>query len=269
MRGFGEVAERLRRSTVQIHSRAGRGTGSGVIWSADGLVVTNAHVARGADLEVELWDGRRLPARVLARDPRRDLASLRVTAAPLDAAAPGNSSSLRPGELVIAVGSPLGFAGAVSTGVIHSVGPLRGMGNVSWIRAQVRLAPGNSGVPLANAEGRVIGINTAIVNGLGIAVPSNDATDFVRRGPRPSLGVTLRPVPAGVQILDVDPDGAAALASLKAGDLLLLSLDELYSALDSGQPALRLRFMRGAPSIGRLPVRETVVRLGERALEAA
>jgi S1-C subfamily serine protease len=83
------------------------------------------------------------------------------------------------------------------------------------------------------------------------------------------LGVTLRPVPAGVQILDVDPDGAAALASLKAGDLLLLSLDELYSALDSGQPALRLRFMRGAPSIGRLPVRETVVRLGERALEAA
>ena len=109
----------------------------------------------------------------------------------------------------------------------------------------------------------------AIVNGLGIAVPSNDAADFVRRGPLPSLGVTLRPVPAGVQILDVDPDGAAALASLKAGDLLLLSLDELYSALDSGQPALRLRFMRGVTSSVRLPVRETVVRLGERALEAA
>ncbi|MGA2039229.1 MAG: trypsin-like peptidase domain-containing protein [Bryobacteraceae bacterium] len=269
MGGFGEVAERLRRSTVQIHSRSGRGSGSGVIWSTDGLVVTNAHVARGADLEVQLWDGRRLPARVLARDPRRDLASLRVAVASLDAVAAGNSSSLRPGELVIAVGSPLGFAGAVSTGVVHSVGPIRGMGNVSWIRAQVRLAPGNSGGPLANAEGRVIGINTAIINGLGIAVPSNEAADFVRRGPRPSLGVTLRPVSAGVLILDVDPDGAAATASLRAGDLLLLSLDELYAALDSGQPALRLRFLRGAPSSGRLPVRETVVRLEERVAEAA
>ncbi len=269
MRGFGEVAERLRRSTVQVHSRAGRGSGSGVIWSADGLVVTNAHVARSADPEVELWDGRRLPARVLARDARRDLASLRVAAASLDAAAAGNSSSLRPGELVIAVGSPLGFAGALSTGVIHSVGPISGMGNRAWIRAQVRLAPGNSGGPLANAEGRVIGINTAIVDGLGIAVPSNDAADFVRHGPRPSLGVTLRPVSAGVLILDVEPDGAAAMASLKAGDLLLLSLDELHSALDSGQPLLRLRFMRGAPSSGRLPVRETVVRLGARAAEAA
>jgi serine protease Do len=269
MRGFGEVAERLRRSTVQVHSRAGRGSGSGVIWSTDGLVLTNAHVARGVDLEVEFWDGRQLPARVVMRDARRDLASLRVAAASLDAAAAGNSSSLRPGELVIAVGSPLGFAGAVSTGVIHSVGPIRGMGNRAWIRAQVRLAPGNSGGPLANAEGRVIGINTAIINGLGIAVPSNDAADFVRRGPRPSLGVTLRPVSAGVLILDVDPDGAAAMASLKAGDLLLLALDELYDALDSGQPALRLRFLRGAPSSGRLPVRETVVRLGERAAEAA
>ncbi|HEY1220291.1 MAG: trypsin-like peptidase domain-containing protein [Bryobacteraceae bacterium] len=269
MRGLGEVAERLRRSTVQVRSLAGRGSGSGVIWSGDGLVLTNAHVARSADLEVELWDGRRLPARVLARDPRRDLASLRVAAASLEAASAGNSASLRPGELVMAVGSPLGFAGAVSTGVIHSLGPIRGMGEVSWIRAQVRLAPGNSGGPLANAEGRVIGINTAVVNGLGLAVPSDDAADFVRRGARPSLGVTLRPVSAGALILDVEPDGAAAMASLKTGDLLLMSVDELYAALDSGQPALRLRFMRGAPSGGRLPVRETVVRLGERVAEAA
>ncbi len=269
MRGLGEVAERLRRSTVQVHSRAGRGSGSGVIWSGDGLVVTNAHVARSADLEVELWDGRRLPARVLTRDARRDLASLRIAAASLDAAAAGNSSSLRPGERVIAVGNPLGFAGAVSTGVIHSAGPIRGMGNRNWIRAQVRLAPGNSGGPLANAEGRVIGINTAVINGLGIAVPSNDAADFLRRGPRPSLGVTLRPLSAGVLILDVEPEGAAAMASLRAGDLLLLSLDELYAALDSGGQALRLRFMRGAPSSGRLPLRETVVRLEERAAEAA
>ena len=269
MRGFGEVAERLRRSTVQVHSKAGRGSGSGVIWSGDGVVVTNAHVARSAELEVELWDGRRTPARVVTRDARRDLASLRIAAVSLDAAAAGDSSSLRPGELVIAVGSPLGFAGAVSTGVVHSVGPVQGMGNRAWIRAQVRLAPGNSGGPLANADGRVIGINTAIINGLGIAVPSNDAADFVRRGPRPSLGVTLRPVSAGVLILGVERAGAADMASLKAGDLLLLSIDELYDALDSGEPALRLRFMRGAPGSRRLPVRETVVRLGARAAEAA
>jgi len=269
MRGFGEVAERLRRSTVEVHSRAGRGSGSGVIWSADGLVVTNAHVARSAELEVELWDGRRMPARVVARDARRDLASLRVAAAALDAAVPADSAALRPGELVIAVGSPLGFAGALSTGVVHSVGPIRGMGKHAWIRAQVRLAPGNSGGPLANAEGRVVGINTAIVNGLGLAVPSNDAAYFVRRGPRPSLGVTLREAPGGSLILDVDPDGAAAMASLKSGDLLLLSPDELWDALDSGERVLRLRFIRGVPSGGRLPVRETVVRLGERAAEAA
>jgi len=268
MRGFGEVAEQLRRSTVQVHSKAARGSGSGVIWSRDGLIVTNAHVARTADLEVELWDGRRLPARVIARDARRDLASVRVSASSLDAAPAGSSTSLRPGELVIAVGSPLGFAGAVSTGVIHSIGPIRGMGNRVWIRAQVRLAPGNSGGPLANAEGRVIGINTAVVNGLGIAVPSNEAADFLRRGQGPSLGVTLRPVSAGVLILDVDPAGAAATASLKAGDLLLLSIDELYAALDSGEAALRLRFLRGAPSGGRLPVRETVVRLEARAAAA-
>ena len=115
--------------------------------------------------------------------------------------------------------------------MIHSAGPIRGMGNRNWIRAQVRLAPGNSGGPLANAEGRVIGINTAVINGLGIAVPSNDAADFLRRGPRPSLGVTLRPLSAGVLILDVEPEGAAAMASLRAGDLLLLSLDEASTPL--------------------------------------
>jgi len=178
MRGFGEIAEALRRSTVQV-APAGRGQGSGVIWSANGLIVTNAHVARSEMAEVELWDGRRLPARVLARDPWRDLAVLRVLASGLTAAAIGNSEAVRPGELVIAVGNPLGFAGAVSTGVIHSTGPIRGMGRQRWIRAGVQLAPGNSGGPLANARGEVVGINTAIVQGLGIAAPANAAAELV------------------------------------------------------------------------------------------
>src|SRR5438270_2922185 len=194
MRGFGEIAERLRRSTVQVfpHGR-GRGGGSGVVWSSDGLILTNAHVARPgsapAEIEVELWDGRRLPGRVAARDPRRDLATLRIAATGLDAATPGDSDTVRPGELVMAIGNPLGFAGALSTGVIHSIGKLPGMGRQSWIRAAVQLAPGNSGGPLANAQGRVVGINTAIVNGLGVAVPGNAALDFLRRGAPPSLGV--------------------------------------------------------------------------------
>jgi serine protease Do len=269
MRGFGDVAERLRRATVQVHSGRGQGSGSGVIWSADGSVLTNAHVVRSAELRVELWDGRRVPARLVSRDTRRDLALLRIAAADLEAAAPGDSGSVRPGEVVIAVGSPLGFAGALSTGVVHSTGPIAGMGNWSWIRADVRLAPGNSGGPLANAEGRVIGINTAVINGLGVAVPSNRAMEFVQHGPRPALGVALRPVPLGLLLLEVESGGAAERASLRQGDTLLLTLEELHTGLDSGQETMRLRFLRGMPGRDRLPVREAVVRLGARIAEAA
>lgn len=265
MRGFGDIAERLRRSTVQIVNGADRGRGSGIVWSADGLILTNAHVARTSQAEIELWDGRRFQARVASRDPRRDLATLRIVGAPtLEPAAPGDSTALRPGELVIAIGNPLGFAGALSTGVVHSVGRLPGMGSQSWIRADVQLAPGNSGGPLANAEGRVIGINTAIVNGLGVAVLAHTALEFLRRGAPPSLGVVLRPVPLGLLLLEVDPEGAAANASLLAGDILLTRYDALATALDSGRPALKLQFLRG----DRTRVREAVVRLAA-AVEAA
>jgi serine protease Do len=272
MRGFGDIAERLRRSTVEVRLKGNRGGGSGVVWSANGLVLTNAHVARSVDAEVELWDGRRLPARRASRDVRLDLAVLRIAATDLEPASPGDSGALRPGELVVAVGSPLGFAGALSRGAVHSVGPIAGMGPQPWIRADVRLAPGNSGGPLANARGQVIGINTAIVGGLGVAVPANAAILFLERGPRPSLGVVLRPVPLGLLLLEVEAEGAAAMASLKAGDILLLSPDELNAALDRGQEVLRLRFLRGAAGSAaheRLPVRETSVRLAARRAEAA
>jgi serine protease Do len=184
--------------------------------------------------------------------------------ASLEPAIPGDSTALRPGELVIAFGNPLGFAGALSTGVVHSVGALPGMGPQPWIRADVRLAPGNSGGPLANAEGRIIGINTAIVNGLGVAVPAQTALDFLRRGASPSLGVVLRPVDLGLLLLEVDPEGAAAGASLRPGDILLTRHDALTAALDSGRPTLRLHFLRG----DRSRVREVVVRLAG-AVEAA
>jgi serine protease Do len=143
------------------------------------------------------------------------------------------------------------------------MGPLPGLGRQSWIRADVRLAPGNSGGPLANAEGRVIGINTAIVEGLGVAVPAQAAMDFLRSGATPSLGVVLRPVDLGLLLVEVEREGAAANASLLPGDILLTRYDELIGALDSGRTTLKLQFLRG----DRRRVRETVVQLTSR-LEA-
>ena len=261
---FGEIAERLRRSTVQVGVEGGRGSGSGIIWSADGLILTNAHVARGRSARVELWDGRGFDARITARDPRRDLAALRIQAGGLPAVEAGDSAAVRPGELVLAIGNPLGFAGALSTGVVHSIGALPGMSGSLWIRANVRLAPGNSGGPLANAQGKVIGINTAILHGLGVAAPSNAAAGFLAQGPRPALGVTLRPLGYGLEILEVEPEGPAAIASLRPGDILLGSHEQLTQTLDSGREVIRLQFLRGGNR-----VREAVVRFPEARAVAA
>jgi len=255
MRGLGEVAERLRRSAARVFT-GGHGGGSGIVWSADGLILTNAHVVRDRAAEVELWDSRRFPATVTARDPRRDLATLKISADALDPAQPGDSATLRAGEIVMAIGSPLGFAGALSTGVVHSTTP-------SWILAAVRLAPGNSGGPLADARGRVVGINTAVVNGMGAAVPIASALDFLAHGPRPAIGVTLAPAPAGLLVLDVAPGSPAESSSLRRGDILLCTIDELHGALDSAG-VVRLRFLRGNSR----RVREAFVRVGA-AAEAA
>src|SRR5580692_7739618 len=260
--GFGEISEQLRRSTVLIHS-GGQGAGSGVIWSEDGLVVTNAHVIRGSRVNVQLWDGREFEAAIGTRDPRRDLGQLRIDAANLPAASPADSSEVRPGELVIAIGNPMGFVGALATGVIHAVGPLRGLGRQAWVQADVRLAPGNSGGPLADAQGRVIGINTMIAGRLALAVPSNDVAAFLRRDPI-SLGVVLREIPRrGLLILEVAAGSPAARASLLAGDILVgIDADELHEEIDR-RDLLLLRFTRG----GNPAVREVAVRL--RPAEAA
>jgi len=265
MTAFGEIAERVRRSNVQIFNADANSQGSGIIWSAAGLILTNSHVIRSPQPDVQLWDGRRLCARIVSRDPRRDLASLRIDAADLPAATAGDSQAVSPGQLVLAVGNPMGFAGALSTGVVHSVGTMPGMGNQTWIRAGVRLAPGNSGGPLADVEGRVIGINTAVAAGLGLAVPSQSALEFLRRGPAPSLGVVLRPVDLGLLLLEVNAGGAAAHAGLRDGDILLTRHDALLTALDSGREILKLHFLRG----DRRRVREAVVKLGARVEAAA
>ena len=260
--GFGEVAEKLRRSTALIGAGT-HGNGSGVIWSSDGVVVTNAHVARGSRLTVLLWDGRELPATIESRDPGSDLAALRMDAVNLPALIAADSSLVRPGEIAIAIGNPLGFVGALTTGVVHGVGPVRGLGPNAWVQADVRLAPGNSGGPLANARGEVIGINTMVAGRLALAIPSNVVTQFLAAGASDAwMGVTLRPVRVphrsgagtfGLLLLEVDSDGPAANASLLPGDILLGthearfgSTDDLGRALQgSGPRVLRLEFLRG------------------------
>jgi serine protease Do len=261
--GFGEIAEQLRRSTVLIES-GGRGSGSGVIWSSDGLIVTNAHVVRGSKVSVQLWDGREFAAVAGPRDPRHDLAQLRIEASHLPAATAADSSELRPGELAIAIGNPLGFVGALATGVIHAVGALRGLGPQTWVQANVRLAPGNSGGPLANAQGRVIGINTMIAGGLALAIPSNAVRDFLSMGPANAwLGVTLHParIPRasgkektfGLVVLEVEPGSPADAASLLPGDILLgtegkafATIEDLAGALEGRGPrVVRVEFLRG------------------------
>jgi serine protease Do len=272
--GFGEIAEQLRRSTVLIHAGS-RGNGSGVIWTTDGMIVTNAHVARNSALRVQLWDGRELPGEIMKRDPRRDLALLHVNTEDLPAASPADSSQVRPGELAIAIGNPMGFVGALTTGVIHAIGPLPGLGAQSWVQASVRLAPGNSGGPLADAQGRVIGINTMVAGRLALAVPSNVVRQFSTGGASDGwLGVSVHPVRLprrdgnrfGLVLLEVEPGSPAAQASLLPGDILLgagdrafASLEDLARAIDgSGPRALRLEFLRGDYA----RVRRVTVQLG-------
>ncbi len=187
------ISKQLRSFTVEIANH--RGGGSGVIWSADGLIVTNAHVVRGSKVDVKLEDKSIVTGSVIARDDRRDLAAIQINAQQLPTPTIGNSGDLRPGEIVLAMGSPWGFAGALTAGVIHATqwqehprGQLsftdreflQQDNSTSLIVADIRLAPGNSGGVLADARGRVIGINAAIFNGLALAIPSQQVQDFVK-----------------------------------------------------------------------------------------
>ena len=152
--GFGEMIERLRRATALVGGERG-GAGSGVIVEATGTIVTNAHVARAQALRVQLWDGRTYRATVKHRPPGRDLAILSVPAAGLPVAPLGDSGALRVGQLLVAVGNPFGFIGAVTTGILHAFGPIRGLGPGSWVQSDLQLAPGNSGGPMFDMAGNV------------------------------------------------------------------------------------------------------------------
>jgi serine protease Do len=274
---FGEVAEKLRRSTVRVGSGS-RSFGSGVIW-ADRRVVTNAHVIGQGETGIELWNGRKARAHVIKADQRRDLAALEIDSDGLAAAWSGDSESLRPGELLIAVGNPMGFTGAVSTGVFHNKGVLPGFAQ-AWLMSDVRLAPGNSGGPLANARGEVVGINTMIAGGMALSVPSKSVEQFLVRVKQggPGLGVVVRPVnldgpQMGFLVLEIVPRSAAERASLLPGDILygmngrlLRSLDDFEAALQSAADGrLELEFRRG----GSARVRRVVAHLQRNSPRAA
>ncbi|MFL6447439.1 MAG: S1C family serine protease [Bryobacteraceae bacterium] len=225
----GRVVEALRRSTVEVLNGSSRSSGSGTgTVVTEGQVVTNAHVVRGASLTVASWEGDRLPASVLRIDGRRDLALLKIQGLRAPASALGDSNALRPGTPIVAVGNPLGFVGAVSSGVVHAVGAAPPMGGQTAIYADVRLAPGNSGGPLADYNGQVVGINTMVISGgLALAIPSRAVQLFVKRTRSgSSLGVVVRQVAlkdktVGMMILEVSPGGAAERASLLPGDVLV------------------------------------------------
>lgn len=249
------IAECLRESTVQVHSRQWGG-GSGVIWRSTGVIITNAHVARGPSATVELWDGRGFDAAVTARDLPRDLALLRVEASDLPEAPLRTSGALRVGELVFALGNPLGVVGALTVGIIHAFSPAEGAYGRGWIQADISVARGNSGGPLADAQGRVIGLNSMVAGGLTLAIPSDAVEHFLNDGgKRPMLGVTLRRVSIplqgvrtfGLLVLGVAAGGAAEAAGIAIGDVvigvagrLLGRLEDLTSAVRQAGPGERL-----------------------------
>jgi serine protease Do len=170
---FGQAAaaigDDLRQRVVEIGS--GHGFGAGTIWHSDGIIVTNHHVVPGDHARVRFVDGAARDGRVIARDVENDLALVQVDRTGLPAIEPRTTPVLRVGEVVLAVGHPYGLSGAISLGILTTANSAPGQLGRHLIRADVAIAPGNSGGPLADASGRVIGINVMIGGGMALAVP--------------------------------------------------------------------------------------------------
>jgi S1-C subfamily serine protease len=279
------VVDAVGPTVVSVRARhgAGRGAegaGSGVIFASDGYVLTNSHVVQGAtELEVSLTDGRRLPATVTGNDPASDLAVIRADAHGLPAARFGESARLRVGQLVIAIGNPFGFQSTVSAGVVSALGrSLRSttgrlIDNI--IQTDVALNPGNSGGPLVDSRGFVVGINTAVfamAQGISFAVPIDTASWVIPqllahggvRRPYIGFGGQSRPLDRrlaralgvsntrAIEVTTIEPATPAA-AQLRPGDLLIAiegmaveDVDAVHRALFAhpiGAP-LRLTLLR-------------------------
>ncbi len=265
-----QVAARLRQSMVLVRGRW-NGAGSGVVWR-DGIILSNDHVVRGDEARVSLWDGRQVDGRVIGRDKTLDLAALRVNAPGAPPAPLGPSRGLRIGQLVIAVGNPLGVEGATTLGIISTLGRTA-PGGRDLVEADIDVYPGNSGGPLADVQGRVIGLTSMILTpGIALAVPAHVAdtalarwlgeTRPLREGlgikgwaiPLPTPWAQQVGQPSGVMLGEIMPRSQAEQAGLLVGDILI-GLDE-ERVLDG--EALQ-RFLNG----GYEPSQVRVLRAGE------
>jgi S1-C subfamily serine protease len=259
------VVDKISPSVVHVQvrgkGRGGMGSGSGTILSPDGIVLTNNHVVEGATgIELALTDARKIPARVLGRDPDTDIAVLRAeTNDRLPAAKLGNSKKVRPGQIAIAIGNPFGFESTVTAGIVSAVGrSLRAqngrlIGDV--IQTDAALNPGNSGGPLVNSRAEVIGVNTAVImgaQGICFSVASNTAQHVltqilqfgrVRRarlgvgGDQVHLSQRLRAKAgltqeAGVFVIEVQPGSPAHRAGLEHGDVIVGLDKEVVTGID-------------------------------------
>ncbi len=257
------VVETVSPAVISVTGREGdepRGSGSGFVIAPDGFAVTNSHVVAGrARLIAQTTDGDRVDATVIGDDPATDLALLRLAARDLPTATIGDSMAVRVGQLVIAMGSPMGLHSTVSTGIASALGrSMRGqdgrlIDNVVQHTAPIN--PGNSGGPLLDSRGRVIGVNTAIIamaQGLGFAVPSNTAswvmTELMNHGRvrRRTLGITagVRRLPRVmvreldlltdevVEVNEVLAGSAAQRAGLRPGDMIVGLNDRVVGSVD-------------------------------------
>jgi serine protease Do len=178
------VVETAHRGLVQVRNGK-RGAGAGTIWHAQGLIVTNAHVIGRGPIKVDLPDGRTLPAQIMASDPDRDLAALRVEAVGLPTSQLADSRAVRPGQWVTALGHPWGVQGAATSGVVIGMGrewPEMPRSRHDWLVVGLHLRPGHSGGPLVDVRGRLLGINT-MINGpdVGLAIPAHVVVDFLKQ----------------------------------------------------------------------------------------